>query len=82
MSEMVASPYPCAYCGGKSKVSGKRAGNYRREGTLYYVICNSCKCRGPMFRGADGNEENGAYVGGADVARIKAIDAWNILMSK
>ena len=74
-------PYPCRYCGGKAKLSGKRVGNYRREGTLYYVMCNSCHCRGPQFKGKDGNYENGAYVGGEDLARIKALDAWNLLMS-
>ena len=81
MSE-ITSPYPCPYCGGKTKISGKRASNDRRGGTLYYVICNSCKMRGPLFKGKDGNYENGAYVGGEDLARIKALDAWNILASK
>lgn len=78
----IRSPYPCSYCGGNSKVSGKRAGNYTREGTLYYVMCNSCKCRGPQFRGEDGKYERGAWVGGGDKARIEAIDAWNLLMSR
>lgn len=79
---MIISPYSCPYCGGNTKLSGKRAGNNRREGTLYYVICNSCKMRGPVFKGADGKYENGAYVGGNDIARIEALDAWNILASK
>lgn len=80
VSEMT-NLYPCRYCGGKAKLSGKRAGNYRREGTLYYVMCNSCRCRGPQFKGKDGNYENGAYVGGKDLARTQALDAWNLLMS-
>ena len=78
----ITSPYPCPYCGGKTKISGKRSGNHQRNGTLYYVLCNECKMRGPIFKGKDGNYENGAYVGGEDLARVKALDAWNILASK
>ena len=78
----IQSPYPCGYCGGKSKISGKRTGKYHRTGTLYYVMCNSCKCKGPQFRGEAGEFEQGAFVGGNVIAKIKAIDAWNILMSK
>lgn len=78
---MNESPYRCRYCGGKAKISGKRAGDLRREGTHYYVICNDCKTRGPIFLGKDGEYEKGAYVGGNDPARIKALEAWNILMS-
>ena len=81
----ITSPYPCPYCGGKTKISGKSAKghwNNERNGTMYYVICNSCKMRGPLFKGKRGDYENGAYVGGEDLARIKALDAWNILASK
>lgn len=68
---------PCPFCGGKAKVSGKRSGNYRREGTLYYVICNSCKARGPLTKGPDGKFQAGAYIGGQDVSQQKAIERWN-----
>ena len=81
----IKSPYPCPYCGGNTKLSVKRASGHwtnKRSGTLYYVICNSCKMRGPIFKGEDGKYENGAYVGGSDIARIEALDAWNILASK
>lgn len=35
-------------CGGSSKVHVKRRGNYRRKGDNYQVVCNSCRCRGPL----------------------------------
>ena len=40
----------CPYCEHNAKMSSKRAGNYRREGTIYYVMCNKCRMRGPQFR--------------------------------
>lgn len=40
----------CPFCGGKSKITGVRRGNYRREGTNYQALCNSCKGRGPLVQ--------------------------------
>lgn len=68
---------PCPFCCGKAKVSGKRSGNYRREGTLYYVLCNRCKARGPIIKGPDGKYQGGAYVGGQDASQQKAVELWN-----
>lgn len=40
----------CPFCGGKARMTGKRRGNYRREGTNYQALCGSCKARGPLVQ--------------------------------
>lgn len=55
----------CPFCGGKARMTGKRRGNYRREGTNYQALCGSCKARGPLVQ--DTPE--------------KAAEAWNSLVS-
>ena len=70
---------PCPFCGGKGKISGKRSGNRRREGTLYYALCNKCKARGPMVKGPDGEYDasTGTYTGGMPHERAEAVRLWN-----
>jgi len=68
---------PCPFCGGKCRVSGKRKGINRRTGTLYYVICNKCKARGPLVSGKTVEFENGAYIGGQTIECEETIRAWN-----
>lgn len=48
-------------CGGKAKCNELRRGNYSREGSNYQVVCNRCRCRGPLVQ--DEPE--------------KAVDGWN-----
>lgn len=40
----------CPFCSGNVKITGVRRGNYRREGTNYQALCNSCKARGPLVQ--------------------------------
>lgn len=64
----------CPYCGNNSvKVSSKRKGNYKREGTYYYVMCNSCKAKGPIAE----NEQATIYSNEHDTANKTAIEKWN-----
>ena len=67
----------CYFCGGNTKLSGKRKGSYRRKGTLYYVRCNKCGARGPMISGKDGKWDGTAYVGGENIEGAMAIADWN-----
>ena len=55
----------CPFCGSWSvKITGKRRGNYRREGTNYQVICSRCHARGPIVQDEKREAEwkwNGRY---------------------
>lgn len=50
MKQPATKPVACPFDGGNTKVTGKRRGNYRREGTNYQVLCNSCGARGPLIQ--------------------------------
>ena len=68
---------PCPFCKSIScKVSGKRSGNYKREGTLYYVLCNKCKARGPIVKCVDEVYKNGVCINNQKEV-LKAIELWN-----
>lgn len=41
---------PCPFCGGKSKITCVRRGNYSRKGDNYQGLCNKCKARGPLVQ--------------------------------
>lgn len=69
---------PCPFCRHhKPKVSGKRRGNYVREGTSVYVICQKCHARGPVVVA----KKTGTYLGGAYIGGLpeinEAIRLWN-----
>ncbi|KVN92567.1 hypothetical protein [Burkholderia ubonensis] len=40
---------PCP-CGGKVKITEKRRGNYRREGSYFQGLCGRCHARGPLIQ--------------------------------
>lgn len=40
----------CPFCGGKSKITCVRRGNYSRKGDNYQGLCNKCKARGPLVQ--------------------------------
>lgn len=46
--ETTISLCSCPFCSGNVKITGVRRGNYRRKGTNYQALCNSCKARGPL----------------------------------
>ena len=71
---MTTSPYPCPSCGGKTKV-------YSRIEGIFYVMCNSCKMRGPFIH-VERKGIYGKHNFEEDVALCKALDAWNTLASK
>lgn len=37
-------------CGGKVKITEKRRGNYRREGSYFQGLCGRCHARGPLIQ--------------------------------
>ena len=41
---------PCPFCGGKTKITCVRRGNYSRKGDNYQGLCNKCKARGPLVQ--------------------------------
>lgn len=41
---------PCPFCGGKSKITCVRRGDYRRKGDNYQGLCNKCRARGPLVQ--------------------------------
>jgi hypothetical protein len=38
----------CSYCGKAGKCNPQRRGARRRIGTSWQVVCNGCRCRGPL----------------------------------
>lgn len=41
---------PCPFDGGKARLTEKRRGNYRREGSYFQGICGKCFARGPLLQ--------------------------------
>lgn len=40
----------CPHCGGKVRLTEKRRGNYRREGSYFQGLCGKCFARGPLVQ--------------------------------
>ena len=48
----------------------------KREGTLYYVLCNKCKARGPIVKCVDEVYKNGVCINNQKEV-LKAVELWD-----
>lgn len=68
--------YPCPFCYSHNvRVSSTRNNNTGRSGTMYYVMCNSCRARGPRVTYFDRDKDN-SHVSEQSV-RKQVISYWN-----